>query len=234
MGALILLVDDEEDLVQTVAYSLEKEGFGVRTAFDGDGALKAAGESPRPDLILLDLMLPDTSGLDVCRELRRREDTRDIPIIMVTARGEEIDRVVGFEVGADDYVVKPFSPRELALRIKAVLRRKAPSEQGSDAPLSFGRLRIDEAAHRIWVDDEERTLTSLEFKLLVTLHARRGRVQSRDTLLADVWGYSADVTTRTVDTHIKRVREKLGAAGGYIETVRGAGYRFAASPPEDA
>jgi two-component system phosphate regulon response regulator PhoB len=231
--SLILIVDDEEDLVQSVEYSLEKEGFQTRSAEDGAGALRAASEAPRPDLILLDLMLPDLSGLEVCRELRRREDTRDIPIIMVTARGEEIDRVVGFEVGADDYVVKPFSARELVLRVRAVLRRGAQPDDAA-RPVVFGRLRIDPAAHQVWVDDEERALTALEFKLLVTLHARKGRVQSRETLLSDVWGITADVTTRTVDTHVKRLREKLGDAGSYIETVRGAGYRFAAAPREAA
>jgi len=239
MTALILIVDDEDDLVQTTVYTLEKEGFATRTAGDGKSALAAAAQSPRPDLILLDLMLPDVSGFEVCRELRKGEDTRDTPIIMVTARGEEIDRVVGFEVGADDYVVKPFSSRELVLRVRAILRRGRPQESAerderAERAVVFGRLRVDPAAYQVWVDDEECVLTALEFKLLLTLHARKGRVQSRETLLSDVWGITADVTTRTVDTHVKRLREKLGAAGSYVETVRGAGYRFAAAPREAA
>jgi two-component system, OmpR family, phosphate regulon response regulator PhoB len=234
MSPLILIVDDEVDLVGTLAYSLGREGFATRVAHTGREALGSAREQPRPDLVLLDLMLPDMGGLDVCRELKRREDTRAVPIIMLTARGEEIDRVVGFEVGADDYVVKPFSTRELALRMKAVLRRQGEAQEAPGRELRFGRLRIDSEAHQVWVGDEERALTALELRLLETLVARKGRVQSRETLLADVWGITADVTTRTVDTHVKRLREKLGEAGGYIETVRGAGYRFATKAREQA
>jgi two-component system phosphate regulon response regulator PhoB len=163
MGARILIVEDEVDLAQSLAYSLEKEGFVVTTAHRGGDALEAA-KKDTPDLVLLDLMLPDTSGLDVCRELRNWESTRQVPIIMATARGEEIDRVVGFEVGADDYVVKPYSVRELVLRIKAVLRRRTPLDQQPNQATEFGRLRVDIDAHQVFVDGEERTLTALEFK----------------------------------------------------------------------
>jgi two-component system phosphate regulon response regulator PhoB len=226
---LILIVDDEQDLVSTLEYNLQREGFEMRSAGTGGQALALASREPRPDLILLDLMLPDTSGTEVCRELRADERTRDVPIIMLTAKGEEVDRVVGFEVGADDYVVKPFSVRELVLRVRAVLKRseRSPEERRS---MTFGRLRVDVDAHRVWVDGGEVTLTALELKLLTTLLSRRGRVQSRDRLLSDVWGIDADVTTRTVDTHIKRLRTKLGAAADYVETLRGVGYRFCERP----
>ena len=233
MSALILVVDDERDLVNTLQYNLEREGFQTRTALTGNEALEQATLEPLPDLILLDIMLPDQSGMDVCRELRRSERTARIPVVMLTAKGEEIDRVVGFEVGADDYVVKPFSVRELLLRIKAVLRRTEPPPPKSTEVL-FGHLRIDPEAHRVWVDEDEVTLTALEFKLLSTLLARRGRVQSREQLLDDVWGIQAAVTTRTVDTHVKRLRQKLGPAAGYIETLRGVGYRFSSTPQEEA
>ncbi len=233
MSGLILIVEDEHDLLTTLEYNLEREGYRTRTAMTGQAALEAALEDPLPDLILLDLMLPDFSGTEVCRRLRADERTREIPVVMATAKGEEIDRVVGFEVGADDYVAKPFSIRELILRVRAILRRsRTPSEDRDE--LSFGRLRIDQPGHRTWVDDEEVKLTALEFRLLTTFHARRGRVQTRERLLSDVWGYQADVTTRTVDTHVKRLREKLADAGQYIETVRGVGYRFRAHPDEDS
>jgi two-component system phosphate regulon response regulator PhoB len=176
-------------------------------------------------------MLPDISGTEVCRALREDPATRGIPVIMVTARGEEIDRVVGFEVGADDYVVKPFSVREVTLRIQALLRRTT-SEHGVQAgpAVEFGCLKIDREAHRVWVEGREVELTALEFRLLLTLYGRRNRVQTRATLLDDVWGIQADITTRTVDTHVKRLREKLEAARDYVETVRGVGYRFRDAP----
>lgn len=231
MTQLILIVDDEPELVRPLEFAFRREGFHTRVAHDGRTALEQAAVLPRPDLVLLDLMLPDISGTEVCRRLRADADTRDIPVIMVTARGEEIDRVVGFEVGADDYVVKPFSSRELVLRARAVLRRRSGSASAPDEPVtSFGRLRVDQAGHRAWVDDKEVQLTALEFRLLTTFLERRGRVQSRDTLLETVWGMSTTVTTRTVDTHVKRLRQKLGAAGGYVQTIRGVGYRFRASP----
>ena len=232
---LILVVDDELDIVDTLVYNLQQEGFRTRSARSGTEAVKSAQERPYPDLILLDLMLPDLSGTEVCRRLRAESTLERVPVIMLTAKDAEIDRVVGFEVGADDYVTKPFSVRELMLRIRAVLRR------ATDAPLSpsgkkveFGTLRIDPDAHQVWVGAEEIVLTALEFRLLSTLLDRRGRVQTRTTLLEDVWGIHADITTRTVDTHVKRLREKLGSAGDYVETIRGVGYRLRAQPASGA
>jgi len=229
---LVLVIEDEVDLATTVEYNLRSEGFQVRLAHSGRQGLASAQADPLPDLIVLDLMLPDLSGTEICRRLREQERTRDIPVIMCTAKGEEIDRVVGFEVGADDYLVKPFSVRELVLRARALLRRVHRVE-GEPSVIKFGRLKIDRDAHRAWVDDAEIGLTALEFRLLHAFVSRRGRVQTRDALLADVWGIEADVTTRTVDTHVKRLREKLGDAGVYIETLRGVGYRFKDQPEED-
>jgi two-component system phosphate regulon response regulator PhoB len=230
VSPLILIVDDEPDLVATVDYNLRREGYTTRTAATGRDALAAAAQSPAPDLVLLDLMLPDMPGTEVCRRLRAAEPTRSLPILMLTAKGDEIDRVVGFEVGADDYVTKPFSVRELLLRIGAILRRAQHEQAEAAAAVQFGRLTLDHDAHRVWVDGDEAALTALEFRLLGTFLSRRGRVQSRETLLADVWGMSPEVTTRTVDTHVKRLREKLGPAGSYIETLRGVGYRFRDAP----
>ena len=230
MAHTILIVEDERDLVEAVEYSLQREGFETRAAGTGEQALKLLDKEPKPDLVLLDVMLPDMSGTEVCRRLRAHEGSRHIPVIMATARGEEIDRVVGFEVGADDYVVKPYSVRELALRIRAILRRAARADEPLTTETSFGRLRVDPSAHRVFVDSDEVQLTALEFRLLATFLQRRGRVQSRETLLSDVWGIEADITTRTVDTHVKRLREKLGPAGVYVETLRGVGYRFRAHP----
>jgi two-component system phosphate regulon response regulator PhoB len=237
MAQRILIVDDEKDLASTLAYNLEREGFDTVTAHTGRAALDAAADAgAAPDLVILDLMLPDVSGFEVCRRLRQMERLKDVPVIMLTAKGEEIDRVVGFEVGADDYVVKPFSVRELLLRVKAILRRRgseegAPATEGST--IDFGILKVDEGGHRVWVSGEEIRLTALEFRLLITFLARRGRVQTREVLLSDVWGIEAEVTTRTVDTHVKRLREKLGAAGAYIETLRGVGYRLKPRPDEE-
>lgn len=231
MSQTILLVDDETDLLTALEIVFRREGFQVRSARTGREALDAAAAAP-PDVIVLDLMLPDLSGTEVCRRLKASPETARVPVVMLTAKGEEIDRVVGFEMGAEDYVVKPFSTRELVLRVRAILRRAttAPEAEGM---VRFGRLRMDTAAHRVWVDEAEVALTALELKLLSTLHERRGRVQTRERLLEDVWDMHAAVTTRTVDTHVKRLRQKLGAAEPYIETVRGVGYRFAARP-EDA
>jgi two-component system, OmpR family, phosphate regulon response regulator PhoB len=228
MPELVLIVEDEKDLVSTLEYNLRKEGFQTRCAFTGADGLQALEITPLPDLVLLDLMLPDISGIEVCRRMRAAERYAGIPIVMLTARGEEIDRVIGFESGADDYVVKPFSVRELLLRIRAVLRRSHPSGP-EEHPSCFGKIRIDPHAHRVFVDEEEIQLTALEFKLLATFLARKGQVQTRETLLNDVWAIDAPIVTRTVDTHIKRLREKLGPAGDYIETLRGVGYRFRAS-----
>ncbi len=231
MSNRILIIEDEEDLVATMAYNLEREGFEPFSATTGQGGIELALQSPGPDLVLLDLMLPDMPGTEVCRRLRAEQRTRKVPIIMVTAKSEEIDRVVGFEVGADDYVVKPFSLRELLLRIRAVLRRSQAASPREDV-LTYGRLRIDIPAHKIWVDDAVVRLTALEFKLLQTFVERKGRVQTRDSLLSDVWGVDTDITTRTVDTHVKRLRDKLGRAGAYIETIRGVGYRLQTEPSE--
>lgn len=228
---LVLVIEDEVDLATTLEYNLRAEGFTVRLAHSGRQGLASATADPLPDVIVLDLMLPDLSGTEICRKLREGERTRDIPVVMCTAKGEEIDRVVGFEVGADDYVVKPYSVRELILRIRALLRRSHRVE-GEPSLIRFGRLKIDRDAHRAWVDDVEIGLTALEFRLLHAFLSRRGRVQTRDALLSDVWGIEADVTTRTVDTHVKRLREKLGDAGAYIETLRGVGYRFKDQPDE--
>jgi len=225
MNATILIVEDEPDLIRTVAYNLHKEGFKTRTAETGALGLELAFQEPIPDLVLLDLMLPDTTGTELCRKLRADSRTAHVPVIMVTARGEEVDRVVGFEVGADDYVVKPFSIRELLLRIRAVLRRNAVGDEKS-SQIRFGELTVDEGAHRVWVGETEVVLTALEFRLLTTFMIRKGRAQSREQLLNDVWGIHAGITTRTVDVHIKRLRTKLETAGEYIETVRGVGYRF--------
>jgi two-component system phosphate regulon response regulator PhoB len=236
MSALVLVVEDEEDLAATIEFNLKRDGHVARLAGTGEAAMRAAAEEPVPDLILLDLMLPDASGTDICRRLKQDARTRNVPIIMLTAKGEEIDRVIGLEVGADDYVVKPFSVRELMLRVRALLRRTQPS----DAPLEptgerrFADLRVDPDAHRVWVGSFEITLTALEFKLLITLLDRKGRVQSRDQLLEQVWQMPGELTTRTVDTHVKRLRQKLGHAGDYIETVRGVGYRFLDRPRETA
>jgi two-component system phosphate regulon response regulator PhoB len=225
MSATILIVDDERDLLDSLRFSLEREGFCALTAQNGTSALSLMGQSPPPDLVLLDWMLPDMAGTEVCRNIRMTERTRGTPVIMITARSEEIDRVVGFELGADDYVTKPFSVRELLLRVKAILRRRTADDHATEEQ-HYELLRVDHDGHQVWVQNSRVALTALEFRLLATLLARRGRVQTRDTLLNDVWGVQVDVTTRTVDTHVQRLRKKLGAAGQYIETLRGVGYRF--------
>jgi two-component system, OmpR family, phosphate regulon response regulator PhoB len=226
--ARILVIEDEQDLQTVLGYNLRQAGHEVLSALHGRAGLQLAREH-RPQLVILDLMLPDVNGIEVCKALKRDPTLKDIPVLILTAKGEEIDRVVGFELGADDYVVKPFSVRELLLRIEAILRR-AQGEQASQAPIEFGCLRVDREAHRVWVHGAEVHLTAMEFKLLVTLFERGNRVQSRTALLDDVWGISADIATRTVDAHVKRLREKLTDAGEYIETVRGVGYRFADRP----
>ncbi len=225
----ILVVEDERDLRQVLEYNLRHAGFQVVLAATGTEGIALAREHG-PGLVLLDLMLPDISGTEVCRILKEDPRTRATPIVMVTARGEEIDRVVGFELGAEDYIVKPFSVRELLLRVQAILRRGRNEARPSAEPIEFGVLRIDREAHRVWVEGKEIELTALEFKLLVTLYEGRNRVQSRAALLDDVWGIQADITTRTVDTHVKRLREKLDSARDYVETVRGVGYRFISAP----
>lgn len=220
----ILVVEDEPDLLELVRLHLSQAGFVVDTAEDGRKALERLRAAP-PDLMVLDLMLPDLSGTDVCREVRADPAVASLPIIMLTAKADEVDRVVGLELGADDYVTKPFSPRELILRVRAVLRRR-PSGPAPGRPLEHGPLRLDPQRHRCWIEEIEVPLTAKEFDLLHGLMLRPGRVMTRDQLLEEVWGSDITVTTRTIDTHLKRLREKLGAAGDLIETVRGVGYRF--------
>ncbi|UQA54747.1 response regulator [Polyangium aurulentum] len=226
--ARILVIEDEPALLKVLDYNFKHAGHEVLLAPSGEDGLRLARER-RPDCILLDLNLPDVQGTEVCRSLQMSSETRDVPIVIVSARGDEVDRVVGFELGAIDYVVKPFSVRELLLRVGAILRR-ARATSGERRAAAFGALRIDEEAHRVWVDGREIELTLLEFKLLVALYENKERVQSRSALLDGVWGLDVGITTRTVDTHVKRLRDKLGRAGDYVQTVRGIGYRFADSP----
>ncbi|HEX5758472.1 MAG TPA: response regulator [Thermoanaerobaculia bacterium] len=220
----ILLIEDEPDIAEVLQYNLEKEGFAVETAGRGEQGLAAIRRDP-PDLVLLDLMLPGVDGLEIARALKRDQATARVPIVMLTARGEEVDRIVGLELGADDYIIKPFSPREVVLRVKAVLRRRQP-EEGAGEILEAGGIRLDAAAHRLWVRGAEVPLTATELRLLRILMERGGRVQSRAQLLADVWGYAQDVDSRTVDTHVRRLRRKLGPEAERIETVIGVGYRL--------
>ncbi len=222
--AKILVVDDEPDALELVSFNLKSAGYEVVTADDGNDALKKARQHV-PDLILLDVMLPEVDGLEVCKLLRRDPATATIPVIMLTAKAGEIDRVLGLELGADDYVTKPFSPRELVLRVKNLLKRREGGEEKPDH-YSVGDLSIDVPRHLVTVCRKRVDLTATEFKLLTTLASRRGRVQSREQLLRDVWEYDNLIDTRTVDTHMRRLREKLGAACRYLDTVRGVGYRF--------
>ena len=224
MSESVLVVDDEPDIVEIVQYNLEKVGYTVFTAEDGTTALKFARETAL-SLIVLDLMLPGLEGTDVCRILKQDERTRNIPILMLTAKGEETDRVVGLELGADDYVVKPFSPKELVLRINAILRR-TQDHTAESGMIHIGPLSLDIEGHTVLVNGMPVSLTATEFKLITTLYGRRGRVQSRNELLDVVWGYDYMGYGRTVDAHVKRLREKLGDASTLIETVRGVGYRF--------
>src|SRR5881396_8783 len=219
-GKKLLIVEDESDVADLLTLNLRKAGFRISTAADGASGLQKARED-RPDFIVLDLMLPKMSGLEVCKILKNDTATSHIPILMLTAKAEEIDRIVGLEFGADDYVTKPFSPREILLRIRAILRRGEKPEERFPGPIS-----IDPARHEVRVNGKQVRLTSLEFKLLQTLMQRRGRVQDRDRLLNEVWGYESVIDTRTVDTHVRRLREKLGKVGDAIETVRGFGYRL--------
>ena len=229
MSQKILIIEDEPDIRKTLEYNISREGYSVVSASSLVEA-KSQIESDSFSLILLDLMLPDGSGLDLCRDIKSDKEKSSIPIIILTAKDDEVDKVVGFELGADDYVTKPFSVRELILRMKAVLKRGEKKSDNVEVQRQFGQLSIDTESHEVFVDDNEITLTALEFKLLCQLVDRRGRVQSRDQLLSDVWGYSAEVTTRTVDTHIKRLREKLGSMGKYVQTIRGVGYKFTRTP----
>jgi two-component system phosphate regulon response regulator PhoB len=225
----ILIVDDEPDIVQVLDFALKQAGFDTVTAGDASQALARVREA-QPDLVILDLMLPDMPGTEVCRQLKSSARTGGLPVIILTARGDEVDRVVGFELGADDYITKPFSVREVVLRVKAILRRNLPGEPVGPRE-TLGPLRVDTEAHRAFVDGVEVELTALEFKLLTTFLSRVGRVQTREQLLHDVWEMTGDLQTRTVDTHVKRLREKLGSGRDLIETVRGIGYRM--SEPEN-
>jgi two-component system phosphate regulon response regulator PhoB len=220
----ILIVEDETDISELIEYHLKQSGFPATSVPDGSSALEQV-KKKRPALIILDLMLPDMDGKDICRALKSNPLTRTIPILMLTAKTEELDRVVGFELGAEDYVTKPFSPRELVLRVKAILQRKE-SIQESEKLIQIEGLLIDVEKHYVSVSKEPIRLTHTEFKLLLELVLKRGRVYTRETLLDRVWGYTYEGYARTVDTHIRRLREKLGTMGKYIETIRGVGYRF--------
>lgn len=219
----ILIVDDEPDILEMVGVNLKSAGYEVVTAADGADALRKA-HSQAPHLIVLDVLLPESDGLEVCKGLRRDAKTAGIPIIMLTAKASEVDRVVGLELGADDYMTKPFSPRELVLRIKKLLTRHAPPTAGER--MQCGDLVIDLPRHSVTFRGKDLDLTVTEFKLVALLAERKGRVQSREQLLKDVWGYNSVIDTRTVDTHMRRLRDKLGAAASYLDTVRGVGYRF--------
>jgi two-component system, OmpR family, phosphate regulon response regulator PhoB len=231
-AARILVVEDERDIAALVAYHLTKEGYRVRTAEGGHEALESA-RAEKPDLMILDLMLPGFSGYEVLQEMRRRPELMEVPVVVLTARRDEADRVKGLELGADDYVTKPFSPRELVLRVSAVLRRaQSPAVAAGGRTLRAGAVVVDLSALRVAVDGDELDLTPTEYRLLVTLLERRGRVQSRQQLLETAWDISARIETRTVDMHVQRLRAKLGDHGGMIETVRGFGYRFRARGEE--
>lgn len=220
----ILIVEDEEDILELVDYHLQQEGFATVTANTGDKALEMIAKKP-PDLVILDIMLPGMIGTEVCKTLKQDNETRHIPILILTAKGEEIDRVVGFELGADDYVTKPFSPRELVLRVKAILKRMQSVKEKKEL-VDLKGLTIDIPKHEVRLHGKPIELTATEFKLLLTLVERRGRVQTRENLLESVWGYDYAGFTRTVDTHMRRLRSKLGDWGEAIETVRGVGYRY--------
>ena len=221
----ILIVEDERDIVQVLEFSLRQAGFDTVAAYDGDQALQRLRERA-PDLVLLDLMLPDVPGTEICKQIKSTPKTAKVPVVMLTARGDEVDRVVGFELGADDFVTKPFSVREVVLRVKAILRRHGAEEAPEQQREEVGPIRVDPSAHRAFAAGAEIDLTALEFRLLTHFMTRLGRVQTREQLLRDVWGMSGDLQTRTVDTHVKRLREKMGAGRDLIETVRGIGYRM--------
>jgi DNA-binding response OmpR family regulator len=223
-GNRILVVEDDKNISKLIQYNIEKAGFVCMLTADGNAALGIV-EREKVDAIILDIMLPGIDGLEVCRRIKKDQKKAGIPIIMLTAKGEEVDRIVGLELGADDYVVKPFSPRELVLRVKAVLKRGLIKEGLPDI-LQVGKLIIDSSKHTVTLNGKEIEFTPIEFKLLAILIHRKGRVQSRDILLNDVWSIDSYITTRTVDTHMKRLRQKLGKMGGHIKTIRGIGYKF--------
>ncbi|MDB6168669.1 MAG: two component transcriptional regulator, winged helix family [Verrucomicrobia bacterium] len=225
MKPKILIVDDEPDALEVLGFKLREAGFAPIFAADGLKGL-AAVRAERPDLVVLDLMLPELDGLEVCKFMRRDPATAGIPVLMLTAKAAEMDRVVGLELGADDYVTKPYSPRELVLRIRKLLKRTKADD--ATEQIRIGTLMVDVPRHVAEVEGKAVTLTATEFNLLVALAKRRGRVQSRERLLQDVWGYETAIDTRTVDTHMRRLREKIGPAADYLETIRGVGYRFKA------
>ncbi len=224
MDKKILVVEDDKNILKLIKYNLEKEGFTVFTAITGEDGLDIV-EQEDIDLAILDLMLPKMNGLDLCRKIKQDEFNCSLPVMIVTAKGEEVDRIVGFELGADDYLVKPFSVRELVLRVKAILRRK-PKEKKPANKISIGKIKLDPQKFKVSVKDKVIKLTPMEFKLLQLLMSENEKVLSRENLLSQVWGIDSAITTRTVDTHIKRLRQKLGKEGKRIETVRGFGYRF--------
>ncbi len=226
----ILIVEDERDIAELIEYNLKLEKYVTEIVTNGTQAVNRALRT-QPDLVILDLMLPGMDGLEVCRLLKADSRTKSIPVLMLTAKGSEVDRIVGFEVGAEDYLTKPFSPRELALRVKAIMRRIKTTESTEEKPtLTFATIKIDPSRFQVMIGKEEVKLTAIEFKLLHYLMTTKGRVASRDTLLDHVWGYDSMLTTRTVDTHVKRLRSKLGRSGKYLETIRGVGYRFKEKP----
>lgn len=233
LSARVLVVDDEADITALVAYHLAKAGYRVSTAASGVEALNAVREE-RPDLVVLDLMLPGRSGFDVLSELRGRPETKDVGVVLLTAKKDEPDRIKGLSLGADDYLAKPFSPQELVLRVGAVLRRLTAPAVSAGGILAAGPVRLDVAAHKAEVDGEPVDLTATEFRLLRLLIEREGRVQDRTQLLETVWRAQPDIQTRTVDMHVQRLRTKLGRAGSCIETVRGVGYRFRTPHPQPA
>jgi len=226
MKSKILVVDDEPDALEVIGFKLREAGFAPVFATDGAKAL-AAVRAERPDLVILDLMLPEIDGLEVCKILRRDPATVSLPVLMLTAKAAEMDRVLGLELGADDYLTKPYSPRELVLRVRKLLKRAQAADEAGER-LRIGRMEIDIPRHSAMVDEKPVTLTATEFNLLALLAKRRGRVQTRERLLQDVWGYETAIDTRTVDTHMRRLREKVGPAADYLETIRGVGYRFKA------
>ena len=228
-SARVLVVEDERDIAALVAYHLTREGYRVSTAASGDEGIQTAS-TERPDIIVLDLMLPGLSGYEVIQELRRRPGLEDVPVVFLTARREEADRIKGLELGADDYITKPFSPQELVLRVGSILRRvRAPAVAGAGRRVRSGPVEVDLDAKRVTVDGKEIVLTPTEYRLLIALMERRGRVQTRKQLLQAAWDVHVDIETRTVDMHVQRLRHKLGIAGDLIETARGFGYRFRTS-----
>ncbi len=226
-----MVVEDEQEIARLVSFHLSRQGFQTEICDQGSAALEAIRENP-PSLVVLDLMLPDMDGIEICKRLRSQEATRNLPILILTAKGSETDRILGLELGADDYLPKPFSPRELVLRVEAILRRTKGEGRGR-AAMTFGPLIIDSEGHRVFLDNKPLSLTVIEFKLLDYLCRRPGKVARREALLSEVWGYQYEGGTRTVDTHVQRLRYKLGELAERIETVRGVGYRFREAETED-